>query len=442
MIRNMSLNELSSVVEGQAYGDACFESICTDSRHQCQKALFVALEGPHYDGHHYVQEALDKQANAVMVSKPVSKTINHLQVADTTKALGCIGAFNRSLYQGDVIAITGSSGKTTCKELLKHILSLKGSVYATVANNNNEIGVAMSLLALKQSDSSAIVELGARGAGHIALLGSWVRPQIAIILNAQAAHLEGFVDIDGVAKGKGELLAEIRPGGCAILNRDSPYFDYWLSLLKDDIKILSFGFHDDADIFAFQKNKLWYLRTPTEEQSITLRLPGKHNIQNAAAAAAAAVALDIDLNTIVTGIADMYSVAGRLQRVRDHNPKLLDDSYNANPDSVRAAIDVLASYSGKRVLILGDMADLGAQTIQQHRDIGLYAKRCGIESLWCCGEATQYCAAEFGSNACYYADCDDLINDLTAAINADVILVKGSHIANMHRVVQHIMLWT
>lgn len=440
MMRAMHLSELKPVVGGELSGDARFERIAIDSRKARPHSLFVAIRGERFDGHDYVREAVKHEVSAALVSTKPAIEISYLRVEDTLDALGRIGAFNRQMYPHPVIAITGSTGKTTCKQMLADILGLRQAVYATPANHNNEVGVPLCLLELNASHQMAVLELGARAPGQIGQLADWVRPDVALITNAQTAHIKGFGSARNVARAKGELLRYLSEDGVAVLNRDCDAFDYWCSVCLDDTKVVSFSAYATsdtvADVSIREHDGGLRLRTPEDEVPLVLNVPGRANRANAAAAAAAAFALGIDVETIVRGLAAAKTPPGRLQIVCE-DPVILDDSYNANPHSVRAGIDVLVGYSGRRMLILGDMADLGTRSVSYHKDIGIYARDKGVQSLWCCGSEVRHTARAFGHQARFYAKRDELLRDLKQDVSADAILIKGSRSAHMELVVAH-----
>lgn len=437
-MRPMRLGELVPVVGGALHGEARFERVDTDSRDTGPGGLFVALRGTRFDGNHYVPEAVERKASAVLVSKTPTVAVDYLCVEDTAAALGLIAALNRRLYSHPMVAITGSTGKTTCKEMVASILSLKLATYATPANRNNEIGVPLCLLALEPRHRAAVLELAARGRGQIAQLAEWVCPDVALITNAQTAHIEAFGDERTIVETKGELLAYLQDRGTAVLARDSEHFEYWCGRCPPGTRVLSFGNAPGADVYVEERAQKLYLHVPRQTVPLGLNLLGRANRLNAAAAAAVAVALDIDAETIADGLGRVTAPRGRLSVVCD-DPLVLDDSYNANPHSVREAIDVLASHGGSRLLVLGDMADLGERSEFYHREVGDYARAKGIESFWCCGRWSHYSALAYGARARHYTDREQLIKSLDSAVHADVILVKGSRVAGMDLVVQQIL---
>lgn len=437
MMRAMRLSELPVMLGGELHGDASFKHVDTDSRSAMAGGLFVALQGENFNGNDYVSEAAKRGVNAAIVSETSSAVLSYLCVKDTRHALGCLGAFNRQLFDKPVVAITGSTGKTTCKDMLASILNERYKIYATPHNYNNEIGVPLSLLALEPSHHAAVLELGARARGEIATLAEWVRPDVALMTNAQSAHIKGFGSMHGIMEAKGELLSYLSDNGTAILPGTLKEYDYWRSLCGKNVKVISFGLDKRADIYISSKASTLELCFGLDTTALSLNVLGEANKANAAAAAAAAVALGVDLPTIARGLESFNGSSKRLQLIHDA-PVLIDDSYNANPDSVRVAIDVLAEYSGRRLLILGDMADLGATSAHHHKKIGAYALEKGIQSLWCCGNWTRYSAQAFGQGAQHYTHTDNLLHDAEQIIEMDAILVKGSRDMHMETVAQHI----
>jgi UDP-N-acetylmuramoyl-tripeptide--D-alanyl-D-alanine ligase len=451
MMREMSLKELSpvlgGVLGGSSHGDARFEQVDTDSRAVHSKSVFVALIGKRFDGNDYVAEAASRGAKVAIVSRSPDVDIHHLHVEDTTETLGRMGAFNRQLFKGPVIAVSGSSGKTTCKDMIATILGSCYPVYATAQNQNNEIGVPLNLLALSAGHRAAVIELAARAGGQIDRLANWVRPNVALLTNAQSAHIQGFGSVRGVMRGKGELLGHISQQGysgattqegVAVLPHGRLEYEYWRSLCAPTTRVISFGLSREADVFVDTSTNRLMLGAGEHQVPLELGALGTANKLNAAAAAAVAIALDIELKTIADALRGFEPAPGRL-KLLCRNPAIIDDTYNANPDSTRAAIDALAEYRGRRLLMLGDMADLGESSERYHRDMGRYARQKGIEYFWCCGRWMRYSARAFGSGTRHYESRDDMLDDIEEIPEADAILVKGSRVSQMEIVAQAVL---
>ncbi|SNY60682.1 UDP-N-acetylmuramoyl-tripeptide--D-alanyl-D-alanine ligase [Arsukibacterium tuosuense] len=454
----LSCAEIASLLQGQLIGDNHpISDVSTDSRTISRGALFIALKGPNFDGSRFVADVMAKGAAAIVVDRPLDCDISQIIVADTRQALGQLGAAIKARLQPKTIAVTGSAGKTTVKEMLAAILSRCGQVLATQGNFNNDIGVPLTLLRLTEKDQYAVMELGANHAGEIAYTTSLVKPDVAIITNAAASHLEGFGDTYGVARAKGEIFSGIADGGIAIMQHDSEFTEYWRNRCKH-LKIISFASdyktdsdadNSTADIRAEQISlnsqgcaqfKLIY---GSDEVLVQLNLPGKHNVANALAAAAAAVAVGARLSDVQLGLAQMAGVKGRTNII-ELNPqiKLIDDSYNANVESAKAAIDLLASYPGYRVLLLGDMAELGANARLYHEEIGLYAKHAGINLLFTLGVLSQSASDLFNGQGSHFSSRQSMLDRLIPLITTQqsvTILVKGSRSAKMELVVQDLL---
>ncbi|HEY7775963.1 MAG TPA: UDP-N-acetylmuramoyl-tripeptide--D-alanyl-D-alanine ligase [Kineobactrum sp.] len=441
MMRAFTLSELENPLGALRTGaDITFTGVSTDSRAIAPGDLFVALQGEHFDGHDFLDVVAAAGAVAALVSRPVNTSLPVLQVTDTQRALGYLGAYNRSLYQGPLVAITGSNGKTTVKSLVSAVLARRGCTLATQGNLNNEIGVPLTLLRLAPEHEFAVVEMGAAGPGHIAWLCELARPTVALLLNAMAAHLQGFGSLEGVAAGKGEIYESLDGAGTAIINADQPWAARWRGRAGSSA-IIDYGLQHPAAISA--KNIQcrgvagisFIASTPAGDTPIRLQLPGSHNVANALAAIAAGLACGLGLAEITAGLASVHPQPGR--GALYHGPAgatIVDDTYNANPGSVRAAIDVLASCGGRRTLILGAMLELGEDSEALHQDIGRYAHERGIERFCGVGSQLAGAVAAFGHGE-WYADCGAAIAALADSFDAqDTVLVKGSRGAAMERV--------
>ena len=418
-------------------GDVGFRGVSTDSRRIEPGMLFVALRGPNHDGHDHVAVALAKGAVAAMVDHPLEQPIPQIIVADTRQGLGQLAAAWRRELDVAVVAITGSNGKTTVKEMCAAILGKAGATLATEGNLNNDIGVPLTLLRLTPEHRYAVIEMGANHAGEIAYLVSLAAPQVAMITNAGPAHLEGFGSLDGVAQAKGEIYGGLGEDGVAIINADDRYADFWRGLVGQR-RVISFG--AEADVGATyqvdDKGQLLLWHGLDRECAFTLPLLGEHNLRNALAASAVALALDLDTSLIAEGLQGIKPVDGRLCLRRGlAGARVIDDSYNANPASVYAGLQVLAGFSGKRYLALGDMGELGEDAEAMHREVGVQAQQLGIDRLYACGPLSQAACEGFGVQGQHFAVQQELINALRPQLDAQVtVLVKGSRASQMDKV--------
>ena len=441
-MRPLSLSELAAPLAAQLRGaDLEVSRVCTDTRQLQSGDLFVALRGENFDGHDYVATAQGAGAAALVVSAPVDSELPCLLVENTGRALGLIGAYNRQLYAGPLVAITGSSGKTTVKNMVHAVLSQRGVTMATEGNFNNEVGVPLTLLRLEPGVEFAVVEMGAARAGDIDWLCQLGRPTIAMLLNAMPAHLEGFGSVDDVAAAKGEIFDRLGAGDVAVFNADQPWARQWRKR-AGDATILDFGLTSAAAITARAtqlrgvEGVAFTASTPAGEVAVRLALPGEHNIANALAAIAAGLACELSLTEIRDGLESLQPVAGRLQsHVTDSGATVIDDCYNANPGSVKAAIDTLAACPGHRVLLLGAMLELGDDSAALHREVGEYAREAGLDGLWGAGPELADCVDGFGAAGSHFATREDMIAALPGAFGADdTVLVKGSRGAGMEQV--------
>jgi len=451
MIGSVRLAEVAAAINAQHRGtNVPFQSVSTDTRTLQSGDLFVALTGDRFDGHEYIRQAEENGAAAVMISREVPTRVPYLMVSDTLTGLADLAKFNRDRFTGPLVAITGSSGKTTVKEMMAHILRCEAGeeeVLATRGNFNNHIGAPLTLLRLSKQHTHAVIELGASAEGEIAYTAKLAQPNVSILTNADAAHLEGFGDIDTVARTKGEIIDHLGEGGTAILNADSPYFEQWVERASEHGKqVLSFGVSELANVTAQNIESddqgccQFQMMTPNGKANVKLSVMGKHNVVNALAATAASLALELPLKNIVAALQTFSGVQGRLLVMDGMNGStVIDDSYNANPASVRAAIDTLASRGGQRIFVLGDMAELGAETQRAHAEMGAYAREAGINCFLAIGEFSRAAVTAFGDNGHWFATQDSLVRFLTRQLSSDVTaLVKGSRSARMDRVVGEI----
>jgi UDP-N-acetylmuramoyl-tripeptide--D-alanyl-D-alanine ligase len=441
-MRTMTLSELCAPLGAQLAGaEREIRGVSTDSRKLQPGDLFVALAGDNFDGHDYLPLAQRAGAAAALVSRAVQTELPLLRVADTRRALGLLGAYNRSFFEGPLVAITGSSGKTTVKNMAQAVLSRRGRTLATRGNLNNEIGVPLTLLELAPECEFAVVEMGAARAGDIAWLCELGRPTVALLLNAMPAHLQGFGSVGAVAAAKAEILEGLGPQGVAVINADQPWAEQWRAR-AGAATVLDFALQRPAAIRADAirchglEGVSFIATTPAGDMPIALALPGAHNVANALAAIAAGLACKLTLAEIREGLEAVRPAPGRLSvRRSGGGAMVVDDCYNANPGSVRAAIDLLAACSGRRTLLLGAMRELGEDSIALHRETGEYARAAGIEQLWGVGPELSGAVEAFGSGGRHFADRDAAAAALHGQFGRDdTVLVKGSRGAAMERV--------
>ncbi|HMH28165.1 MAG TPA: UDP-N-acetylmuramoyl-tripeptide--D-alanyl-D-alanine ligase [Steroidobacteraceae bacterium] len=442
-----TLSEAARVAGGELIGeDRPYGCVCTDSRTLKPGALFVALRGPNFDGAAFVQAAAAQGAIGALVERAMPGALPQVVVPNTLVALQELAKNWRAGFTLPVVAVAGSNGKTTAKEMTAAILSRMGLCMATHGNLNNHIGVPVTLMRLEPSHRSAVIEMGANAIGDVAALMRIAQPTVGLITNAGAEHLEGFGDLDGVAKGEGETVSCLGAEGTAIINADDAYAGYWRGV-SGAKRIVTFGVHHTADFTAkniFQGIERGEFATrftlicPLGERAIMLKAGGAHNIGNALAAAAAASAAGASLEDIALGLADFRAVAGRLQlKAGTRGGWIIDDSYNANPSSVRAALEVLRSLTGPTWLVLGDMAELGEVSHDSHAHIGSYAHDCGIKRLFAMGPLSSRAVETFGPGGEWFADADSLTRRLQSELSPGVtVLIKGSRINRLERVVQ------
>ena len=431
---------------------ARFESVGTDSRALAPGQLFVALRGERFDGHDFVAAAGHAGAAAAMVDAAwaaahADAALPLLVVDDTRLALGTLAAAWRARFAVPVIGVTGSNGKTTVKEMCAAILRTQArrdgfgeeSVLATRGNLNNDIGLPLTLLELRDFHRAAVIEMGMNHPGEIAYLTGLAQPTVAVVNNAQRAHLQGMGSVEEVAQEKGAIYQGLGSAGVAVVNADDPHAGYWCEL-NAARRIVTFGIDSAADVrgrctLRGLGSRL-ELDTPKGVVEFALQVPGLHNARNAVAAAAACQAAGATLEAVAEGLAGFAGTRGRLQR--REGPKgalILDDSYNANPDSVRAGIDVLAAMPGHTWLVLGDMGEVGETSAQVHDEIGGYAKSKGIDGLFALGEMSAVAAHNFGEGGRHFGSPEALVKSLAPRLDADsVVLVKGSRFMRMERV--------
>ncbi len=446
MIR-MTLSRAAAALGARHIGeDVEFIGCSIDSRTLQQQNLFIAIQGENFDGHDFIDKATASGATALLVHKEIETTLPTLIVKDTRKAMGRLARAWREELGIPLVAITGSNGKTTVKEMTRAILSTIADVYATQGNMNNDIGVPLTLFALGPEHQYGVIEMGANHPGEITWLSSMARPNVAVITQCAPAHLEGFGSIDGVANAKAEIYSGLDASGTAIINADDNYADFWKGI-SQSYKQRTFAIDNPhADFRAVNINNTgdgiaFSLVTATGETEIKLPIPGRHNVMNALAAAACCVSIGIEPAVISKGLENMQGVKGRLQIATGHKGcRVIDDTYNANPTSLSAAVNVLMSYPGKHLLVLGDMGELGDTATELHADAGNMAREAGVDRLLSLGELSQQASHAFGSDEDHFQDISSLNAALLNTIDAETtVLVKGSRSMKMERVVEFLL---
>ncbi len=431
------IKRLASLIGGETTADGVeIIGMIHDARRIEPGNLFCALPGERVDGHDFVGQAAEAGAAAALVTHVVDVDLPQLVVDDVLKAMGQIASAWRERMPATVIGITGSNGKTTVKEMVAAILGRTGPALATQGNYNNEIGVPLTLARLSEEHRFAVIEMGASHAGDIAYLCEIARPEIGIVTNAAAAHLEGFGSLDGVAQTKGELFESLAPSGVAVINADDAYSGLWQDMASH-CRTITFGTSGSALVRGSMDEGRVHVHTPAGDFDFLPRLPGRHNLMNALAASAVAVTLDLPLDEITAALCALESIPGRLQVHRHVDGwVLIDDTYNANPASLYAGLQVLAEHGGERWLVLGDMAELGSDSDKLHAEMGQAAADMGISRLFAIGELTGNSVMAFGEGATHLNDHDALAAVLAESLHAGVTcLVKGSRSMHMERVV-------
>ena len=443
----MRLSEAARAIPAELRGeDRAFGAVSTDTRTLGPQALFVALKGERYDGHDFLALAAEKDIAGALVhnTEKLPPKLPALVVNDTRLALGRLSEYWRGKFSAPLVALTGSNGKTTVKEMLASILraaSTEDAVLATRGNLNNDIGVPLTLFELRSGHRYAVIELGMNHAGEIRYLARLAAPDVALVNNAGPAHIEFFGSVEAIARAKGEIFEGLKPGGTAVINADDRHAGIWRDLAGGR-RIVNFGIERPAEVSATYRLR-WLeseivVRTPLGEAQAVLKAPGLHNVRNALAASAAAVALQVPAPAIARGLERYSGIKGRLQKKAGLNgATLIDDTYNANPDSARAAIAVLAQAPGEKLLVLGDMGELGADAAELHAEVGRYAREQGVTRLLALGEHSAHAVRAFGAGAQHFARIEDLLAEAGHALSPGVTaLIKGSRYMQMERVVK------
>lgn len=442
-----TLSDVAHRVGGRLQGrDTAFSRVVSDTRQLKRNDLFVALKGERFDGHDYVRRAICLGAAGVLVARQIDDVSRQVISEDTTgSALPALQRFASSWrrdFNLPVVGVAGSNGKTTTRELIASVLAEMGQVLASKGNQNNHIGVPLTLLGINARHRSAVVEMGANHPGEIGALARMAKPSIGVITASGEDHLEGFGSLEASARTNGELLKELPLSGVAVINADDDCAPLWRRL-AGNVRVVGFGFGPQADLQAEivrqdADGSQFDLQTPEARTRIYLRLPGRHNIANALAAAAVGNLLGLSLTQIADGLSKARCAPGRVQWYEGfRGVRVLDDSYNANPTSVKAALDLLIQRPPPRWAVLGEMAELGTQAVDLHRACGAYARQVGVDRLFGLGPLSVHTVAGFGAGACSFMELPGLLQVLRTQLRAGTsVLVKGSRSAHMERVVE------
>jgi UDP-N-acetylmuramoyl-tripeptide--D-alanyl-D-alanine ligase len=441
-----TLREFAALCGGRFSGeDRSYTGVSTDTRSLQAGDIYLALRGPRFDGNEFLDNAAAAGAAAAVIDRPVTAPpLPVIEVADGQAALTRAASGWRRGFTRPLVGVAGSNGKTTVKEMTAAILAQRGACLATRGNLNNHIGVPLTLLRLDGEHQSAVIEIGANRAGEVADLVTIARPTVGLITNAGAEHLEGFGDLDGVARAEGEMVAGLTAADAAIINADDDYAPLWRSMTT--ARVVTFGVDQPADFRATDVREsltdagfrvAFRLCSPLGECAVQLNVGGRHNVRNATAAAAAAVQAGATLADVAQGLAAMQPVAGRLKPVRTRcGARLIDDSYNANPSSMRAGIEVLTGLPGPGWLVMGDMGELGDHAAASHTDIGAYARERGVQRLFATGPMSRLAVDAFGTGGSWHVDVESMAQAVDEQLPPDVaLLVKGSRFNRLERVV-------
>lgn len=446
----MRLSEAAAMLGVPSNGpDTEVLRVSTDSRSLQPGDLFIALRGEKYDGGAFAAQALRQGAAGVVLDAGQAPDIKAaIRVDDTRLALGRLAAAWRARFLLPVVAITGSNGKTTVKEMLAAILRAEAgsdaAVLSTEGNLNNDIGLPLMLLRLRAQHQFAVLEMGMNHVGEIDTLTRLARPDVALVNNAMTAHIGLLGSVEAIARAKGEIFNGLTNAGIAVFNADDPHAGLWREM-NARRSVIDFGLKQPAAVRGRYESTEFgtalTLTLPNATLDITLQVPGEHNVMNALAAAAAAFTLDVSYRNIVAGLSGFTGVKGRLQKKAAlYGSTFIDDTYNANPDSVKAALAVLAQQPGRKILVLGDMGELGADAAAMHAQIGLAARAAGIERLLALGELSRETVSAFGAGAMHFERIQELLAELENELTPETtVLVKGSRFMQMERVVQSFM---
>lgn len=435
----MMLSEIANALDAKMIGsDILVESVGTDSRHVVPGQLFVAIKGERFDGHQYAAKSIQQGAAAALISDETVSATPAVVVKDARLALGNLAGYWRKKFSLPIVAVTGSNGKTTVKEMIAAILRASDAeVLVTQGNLNNDIGMPLTLLRMQDSHSHAVIEMGMNHSGEIRYLTNIAAPDVALVNNAGTAHIGELGSREAIAEAKGEIFEGLSADGIAIINANDRFADYWHSINKDK-RCITFGIDVDADVSTSDSSVTAInIQLPTGEAHVQLQAIGKHNVSNALAAAAVAVALGLPNHAIAAGLSGFAGVNGRLQSLRGKRGSIvIDDTYNANPDSMKAAIDVLKSVKqneGKKaIFVMGDMAELGDAAKVMHAEVGGYAKQCGVDQFYAVGPFSVAASDAFGQGATHFDNKQALVEALEKQLNKNVcVLIKGSRSMKM-----------
>ena len=438
------LHDVALATGGRLLGeDANYSGVSTDTRSIAAGQLFVALKGPRYDAHDMLESAVAAGAAGMVVMRPAPGAAAQIVVSDSRVALGDLARDWRRRTDIPVIAVTGSNGKTTTKEMLASMLRMQGPTLATEGNLNNDIGVPLTLFRLDASHRHAVIEMGANRPHDISDLVSIAEPTVALVTMCGPAHLEGFGDLAGVARAKGQIYSRLPAHGVAVINADEPYAAQWREI-AGKARVVTFGLDTQADVTASDivcgaigAGTAFMLHVGEEHHALRMPFDGLHNVRNALAAAAAAIAVGVPMSAIAAGLEHAVKIKGRLNLKRSRGGmQLIDDSYNANPASLSAALALLAQQPNARWLVFGDMGELGAGALHAHREVGLEARHRGIDRLFGIGPQAREAVAAFGAGGSWYPDALQALEALAQLDGADAtVLVKGSRFMQLDRLV-------
>lgn len=440
----LSLTQAAAAVGGALSGaEATFHGVSTDTRTLNPGELFVALKGERFDGHDSLAQALERGAAAAIVARETSLPIPAIRVADTRLALGRLAHHWRRRHAIPVIGVTGSNGKTSTKEMIASILRQRGDVLATRGNLNNDVGVPLTLFQLAGTHRAAVIEMGANGMRDIADLVTIAEPTVGVVTMCGPAHLAGFGALENVAQAKGEMFRRLGPAGVAVINADDRFCDYWRGISSAG-SIVTFGLEQPADYRAENialgapgSGSTFELVAPQGRRAVALPLDGRHNIHNALAAAAAALAAGATLAEAGAGLGRVAPVNGRLNvKAGASGSVIIDDTYNANPASLAAALAVLGRCPEQRWLVLGDMGELGPGELAQHRAAGELARQHGVERLFTIGTRARHAGDAFGAGAEHFSTHAALAAALRHDLRAGIaVLVKGSRVMQLDKLI-------
>jgi UDP-N-acetylmuramoyl-tripeptide--D-alanyl-D-alanine ligase len=445
----MTLSELATAVNGLRSGDdALFSGVSIDGRSVEPGNLYVAIKGEQFDGHDFIQQATKAGAIGALVEQKEARNTPAVNVEQTRLALGMLSKYWRQRFEIPVVAITGSNGKTTVKQLTHAVLARRYNTLATKGNLNNELGVPLTLLKLKAEHQAAVIEMGANQPGEIAYLANLVMPSIGVVINAGAAHLQGFGDLHGVAEAKGELFSALPGDATAILNHDDTFYPLWKSLAGNR-HIVSFGISEQADVRASNIEvtqtacglcSKFQLEYQNQAQIVNLPLMGLHNVINGLAAASVGISAGLSLTEIATGLEAVEAVSGRLQTLDGINQSIIvNDSYNANPSSFEAALQSIQAIGKERWCVLGDFGELGEQGDYLHQQLAKQARQFGIQRIFAIGDLARLTVDEFGDGATLYQSKQTLTKALKQQLHKGVVvLVKGSRAQKLENIVSAI----